>query len=391
MNKKIIKYALLVLSLFPLLSHAWCTEDSALSPGQMADATANPSQNIDPVNVTPEENAVGSIIQRTWQSNDWYDAHYCNCNQAISLNSTSIKPNSINAPNRIANSITVTPDGPVDGLNGLGFGYYWAKFIDGLPTEEYQGKTWAIINDYVAVTVTIKVNGAKDAWYDVPFDNKSNLASQTCQRSGNDFRTGGTGNIFYRIRKPFIGPMVFDVPIVNMYNVHGNHGGNLNWARPLLVVHAKGNIISPQSCKFVTDSNVGPEKIDFGEVSNSFIRQANVGEAIHSVPVKTLHVSYTCTGTDSSMSVALQMTGISSNGGTAIQTSNKYLSIKTTVDNKVVTVNKPSTATLDNMATDTKSFNAEFRLIKSDQANNSSDALPVGGFNAEASLDVVFQ
>lgn len=269
--------------------------------GQMSNADWNGSQAINPINITnPQDDHVGYTINTSWNEARTYKALHCNCNGSYIAHST----------------------------------HFWGYYPSGM-TENINGVTYYIINDYIEVAISVYLQSMfSHKWVSLPFQNFDNNHPQYCSGDARVFNSGSQGKVTVRLRKPFIGHMIINNEVANIYAVW-NSNETPALSHPLIKLVLNGEIYVPATCTFESDNST----LTFPAITMNNLENTSDLEQIKTMSPQTMRIRYSCTNMkpiDPSLKLYFSILGNTSRGG-YLQSSNAAIAFLIMRDGHMVT------------------------------------------------------
>jgi minor fimbrial subunit len=229
----------------------------------------------------------------------------------------------------------------------------WTSF--NLPTEEVDGYTYGIINDYIEVAIKAG-DSANQTW--VPYENHEHVSKKNvCDK---ETTTGGGGYIArIRIRKRIVG-------VVNLGNTlvytKGSNTYSTDTDRVAEIIYRfTGSIIVPQNCELDAGQIVD---MNFGNIGASLFSQAGAGNKPDGVMPMSKNIQIQCNKIDAQTMLSLRIQGEDVKGNIMVSDNKDVGFILTDKDNHPITPGDVNSK-------------IEFRLDDNASANVTIAAYPV--------------
>lgn len=176
----------------------------------------------------------------------------------------------------------------------------WTRYM--LPTEVVDGRTYAIVNDYLEVA--IEAGTSRDKLMYIPYENQQHIPSSgspdVCTSAG--YSGGGGYNAVLRIRKPFVGFTDFGNQLI--YQKGTNSASGDAERVPEINYYIKGQVIVPQNCELDEGT---PIEMNFGNIGAAAFSQAGAGNKPAGVNPQTHTIGIKCKNIDAQVLLSLRL------------------------------------------------------------------------------------
>ncbi|WP_429113234.1 fimbrial protein [Aeromonas veronii] len=214
--------------------------------------------------------------------------------------------------------------------------YFSFRLPSSAENYSHNGRDYISFNEYIGISAEIYVSGKLNSFVKVLHDSQpvSNLASSTYKTDSggnsviNSVGTGGKGNLYVHIKKPFIGSMLLNRTVIA--RLHASRITPDVDEMPFADVYVSGKLTSNSSCAF----EQGVYQVDFGGMAERAIKPITDGSEQYA---KQLTLSLSCSGpiADNAVDISLMATP-DTRDTTLIATNLSGLGIKTVANDNTI-------------------------------------------------------
>lgn len=198
--------------------------------------------------------------------------------------------------------------------------YY--KSTSPLPLGHKEGdREYFIINDNIQISADVWIEGGRNDYFTVPFDEKDNAlpGRGACDVDGKPvlFSTGAKGKLSLYIHRPFVGELI--IPSTRIMDLYGTRKSMVYGTTPMASVYFSGHIVVPQGCELSSGSTL---EIPFGEFKASDFKDRK-GQIAKNATIFTKELQFKCTNISDGVKIFLHIEGMpNANDSNAIDMGN---------------------------------------------------------------------
>lgn len=178
-----------------------------------------------------------------------------------------------------------------------------------------------VLNEYLAVGSKVWIAGSRQAYVAAPFENVSNLATQSATCARQPYLSGARGQINLYFRRPFVGQSI--IPSTKLLDVYMSSSSGVSSTTPVSSVSMSGTVTVPQNCEI----NPQPVTVDFGDIlSGNFKTQGAMPNGF--TPINK-QLTLACRNISEGVRISLSFQATPDvNDPTALKTSNDNIAVK---------------------------------------------------------------